>query len=114
MQDIISDAQTLGKKIATHPRCANFLAATQAVGKNEEAQGILRDFQELARRMQELQQANKPIEVEDKHKLTEYEQQVSGNDLLKDMLKTQTDYLELMNGVNSAIEQAIQAAAKES
>jgi cell fate (sporulation/competence/biofilm development) regulator YlbF (YheA/YmcA/DUF963 family) len=114
MEDIIAHARELGKKIAAHPRCSEFMAAAKAVAEDLEAQKILKAYQEQARRVQELSTAGKPIEVDDKHKLAETEAQVAGNDKLKDMLKHQADYLEMMNRINQAIDQASEDANSDS
>ncbi len=77
MEDIIAHARELGKKIAAHPRCSEFMAAAKAVAEDLEAQKILKAYQDQARRVQELSTAGKPIEVDDKHRLTWHDLQGS-------------------------------------
>ena len=110
MDDIIAHASELGKKIAAHPRCSEFMAAAKAVAEDLHAQQILKAYQDQVRKVQELETAGKPIEVDDKHKLADAEGQVAGNDKLKEMLKLQADYLEMMNRINQAIDQASEDA----
>ncbi len=114
MEDIIAHACELGKKIAAHPRCSEFMAAAKAVAEDLDAQRILKAYQDQVRRVQELEAAGKPIEVDDKHKLADAEGQVAGNDKLKEMLKYQADYLEMMNRINQAIDQASEDADGDS
>jgi cell fate (sporulation/competence/biofilm development) regulator YlbF (YheA/YmcA/DUF963 family) len=109
MDDIIAHATELGKKIAAHPRTAAFLKAARAVAEDREAQGLLRAFQDQAEHMHELEASGKPIEVADKRKLADSEAAVAANARLKDMMKYQADYMELMNRVNNALEDAIHA-----
>jgi len=108
MEDIIAHARDLGKRIATHPRCAEFMAAARAVAEDKQAQEILKSYQEQTRKLQELSAAGKPIEVDDKHKLADCESQVAGNEKLKKMMKHQADYFEMMNRINQAIDEATQ------
>lgn len=108
MDEIIAAARELGRKIAAHPRCAEFMAAARAVAEDKEAQAVLRSYQEQARRIQMLEAAGKPIEVADKHKLAECETNVAVNEKLKAMMKHQANYLEMMNRINGAIDEAAQ------
>ena len=113
MEDIIADAKSLGKKIAEHPRMTAFTAAARAVAENQEAQGLLKKLQDQGEKMRALEQGGKPIEVADKHALADYEAQVAGNDLLKKMMKHQADYVEMMQRINSAIDEATLDAHKD-
>lgn len=113
MDDIIEHARELGKKIATHPRTVDFMNAARAVAENKDAQTTLKSYEEQVRRIRELESANKPIEVADKHKLADCESAVAGNDHLKKMMKYQADYLQMMSQVNNAIDEAIQESDKE-
>lgn len=110
MEDIIAHARELGKKIASHPRCAQFMAAARAVAEDNDAQQVLKTYQEQARRIHELESAGKPIEAEDKRKLADGESKVACHPKLKDMLKHQADYLEMMTHINQAIDEASQNA----
>lgn len=106
MEDIIAHARELGKKIAAHPRCADFMAAARAVAGDKQAQEILKAYQQQVRKIQELEATEKPIEPADKRKLADCEAAVAGNELLKKMIKHQADYVELMNRINGAIDEA--------
>jgi cell fate (sporulation/competence/biofilm development) regulator YlbF (YheA/YmcA/DUF963 family) len=100
MEDIIADARSLGKK----------MAAARAVSEDKEAQETLKAYQTQMERIQELESTGKPIEVADKRKLADCEAAVAGNDKLKEMMKRQTDYMEMMHRINNAIDEASQAA----
>ena len=111
MDDIIADARALGKKIAAHPRTSAFMTAARAVAKDKAAQDILKAYQDHMQHLQELEGSGKPIEVADKRKLADCESAVAGNDKLKEMMKRQADYMELMHRINNAIDEASQASA---
>ena len=106
MDDIIADARALGKKIAEHPRMKEFVTAARAVAQDTEAQETLKTYQRQAEKIHSLEASGKPIEVADKHALADCESKVAGNDLLKKMMKTQADYLEMMQRINGAIDEA--------
>lgn len=108
MDDIIAQARELGKKIATHPRTQEFFAAAKAVAEDRDAQAVLKSYQEQIARIRELEAGKRPIEPDDKRKLADAEARVAGNDKLKNMMKHQADYLEMMHRINSAIDEASQ------
>ncbi len=109
MDDIIASARELGKKIAAHPRCVDFMAAARAVAEDREAQSILRAYQDQTARLQQLEAAGRPIEPADKHKLEECRVALAGNDKLKTLLRHQANYLEMMSRINQAMDEAVSA-----
>lgn len=106
MEDIIAAAKDLGCKIAAHPRCVEFMTAARAVAEDNDAQNVLREYQDQAQRVQILEHSGRPVEVADKHKLAECEMKVAGNEKLKAMMKHQANYVEMMNRINAAIDEA--------
>ncbi len=110
MEDIITHARELGKKIAAHPRCSNFMNATRKVSADPEAQRILGEYQQQVAKLRQLEAEQKPVEVDDKQKLSSCETAVAGSEPLKEMMKHQADYVEMMTRINSAIDEAVQQA----
>lgn len=111
MEDIIADARALGKKIAAHARTKAFMTAARAVAEDRDAQGILKSYQDQVMAIRQAEAGGKPIEPGDKRKLADCEAAVAGNDKLKEMMKAQADYSEMMHRINNAIDEASQAAA---
>lgn len=109
MDDIIAHARELGKKIAAHPRTTAFMKAARAVAADKQAQEVLRAYQNQMKAIHELESAGKPVEVADKRKMADCEAAVASNNLLKEMMKHQADYLEMMNRINNAIDEAAQS-----
>lgn len=109
LDEILAQARELGKKIAAHPRTKDFLAAARAVAEDRDAQNVLKSYQDAVTKIRRLEAQGKPIEPDDKRKAADAERQVAGNDKLKNMMKYQADYLELMHRINSAIEEASQS-----
>jgi hypothetical protein len=58
--------------------------------------------------------ARKPIAPEDKRRLADLHAKVIGSRVIKDVLKAQADYLELMTAVSQRIEEAALGLADES
>ena len=103
-QELINQARALGEAIAKHPDVQAFLSARTEVERNADAQKLLRAYSEHAQHLRKLEVEQKPIEVADKHKLAEYEQQMASNEALKKMMAAQVGYVALMNKVNQSIE----------
>ncbi len=103
-EDVLQQARALGEALAKHPRVVGFLDARARFEQDQDAQRLLVDYQRQAQRIQQLQRDGKPIEVADKHKLSELEGRMSSNDVLKEMMRRQADYVELMNRVQQALE----------
>ncbi len=106
MDDIISDAAALGKKIAEHPKMTQFVAAVKAVQEDTVANGLLKDYREFSQQIEAKSRDGKPIEVEEKHKLADLESKVAKNDKIKAMIRGEADYLDLMRKINDAIDAA--------
>jgi cell fate (sporulation/competence/biofilm development) regulator YlbF (YheA/YmcA/DUF963 family) len=106
MQDttaLVQKARELGEVIARHERVRAYMAAQEAVRKDQQAQALLREYARHMEHLHELDQSRKPIEVADKHKAAELEAKIAGNPLLKELMRVQADYVELMNQINQAI-----------
>ncbi|MEW6199075.1 MAG: YlbF family regulator [Planctomycetota bacterium] len=102
--DVLTKARELGAALAAHPRVRAHLDAQRAVRADATAQQILRDYQAQMDQIQQREASHQPIEVADKHKLRELEQRLAGNESLKNLMRTQADYVALMNQVNDAID----------
>lgn len=108
MEDLISLAKDLGRKIGAHPRTRAFIDSAKSVAADQTAQKTLNDFQEHMEKVRTREAMGQPVEPAEKHRAMELEMQVAGNDKLKAMMRTQADYIELMQTVQSAIDEASQ------
>ncbi len=108
MDDIIAAAGELGKKIASHPRTRAFAATARAVATDAEAQALLKKYQDQADRIHQLEQSGRPVEPEDKRRLAALQSDLAVHEKLKEMMRCQADYLDLMNRINQAIDAAAQ------
>ena len=78
------------------------------VEADEQAIKLIEDYQRQMQKIAELEGSAKPIEPEDKHKLTELQQKMASNETLKSWMKAQADFSELMGKVNKAISEPFQ------
>jgi len=110
MDEIIELARELGRKIAAHPRTQAFATAGRAVTADPQAQKLLNDYQAHVDKIRAREQMRQPIEVADKRGLAELESKVVSHDGLKALMQTQADYVQLMQQVQSAIDEASQGS----
>ena len=108
LEDIVAEAGKLGKLIAATAASKAFLETRQTVEEDKQAQEIVEAYQRQLGKIAELERSAKPIEPEDKHKLTEVQQKVASNETLKCWMKAQADFSELMGKVNKAIAEPLQ------
>ena len=107
MDPIIEQAEKLGKAIAESPAAVKLRAARKDVNGNAELSQLLRDYQTQSEKLARLEQDNKPVEVDDKHKLKELEEQLLSSEQFKKLTAAQVDYVDLMRKVNSALRQQL-------
>jgi len=106
MDDIIADAAALGKKIAAHPKMRAFIAAVEALKADQTAESLLKKYQEASRAIESKASQGKPVEVDEKHALADLERQVASDAKIKEMVRCETDYLDLMRRINHAMDAA--------
>jgi cell fate (sporulation/competence/biofilm development) regulator YlbF (YheA/YmcA/DUF963 family) len=111
MDEIVSLAKELGRKIGAHPRTQAFVTAAKAVAADRDAQKILNDFQEQMEKIRDREAHRQPLEPADKRRAMELESQVAGNDKLKAMMRAQADYVQMMQSVHAAIDEGSQSDA---
>ena len=114
MKDILQKAEQLGKAIEASDRFKAIDAARKAVGKDEALQADMKAFDELSRKVADLEKAVKPVEPEDKRRLRDLQTKVTANEKMQQLARVEADFAELMNRVNRAIQsQLISSTAKD-
>ena len=114
MDQILEQAARLGEQIAADPRGRQMADARAALDGSLQDRQLLEDYEAQQQKMNELAAAGRPIEPEDKRRLADLHAKVIGSRVIKDVLKTQADYLELMTAVSQRIEEAALGLADES
>jgi cell fate (sporulation/competence/biofilm development) regulator YlbF (YheA/YmcA/DUF963 family) len=105
MQDILDLAQRLGKAIAESPQARKLLEARRELDKHKDLLDLLKAHREQAARLARLEEEQKPIEVDDKHKLAEIETRLAAADPMKSLTAAQMEYVDLMRKVNQTLQQ---------
>lgn len=108
MEELISMAQQLGKKLAAHERTAKLKAAQQAINDDPQANQLVQEYQKQVDKIQKLEQETKPIEPEDKRRLAELESQIGTHPMFADLTRRQADFVEMMQKVKQAIDNELQ------
>jgi len=112
MQDILEMAGRLGKQVAADARAQRLAKARTAFDGNVEARRLIDEYERQQNKVAELEMTGKPIEPVDKRRLMDLHQQVISSPVLKDLLKAQADYVEMMALISERIErEALGSAA---
>jgi hypothetical protein len=64
---------------------------------------ILGDYQAQSEKIAQAEQENKPIEVEDKHRLSELHAKLISSDVFKKFTAAQVEYIDIMRQVNDTL-----------
>lgn len=107
MDEIIALAEQLGGKIAATEPFTALRAAQKAIDADDDAKALLRQLEEKAREMAELEARQKPIEPALKHALQDAREKVHAHPILQELARAEADYMALMNRVNSALHGAL-------
>lgn len=105
MDEILDLAARLGKRIAEDSRAKQMTEAQTALEKSLADRQILNDYERQQQKIYELEVSGKPIEPDDKRRLADLHGMVVGSAVIKQVLKAQADFLELMTTVSQRIEQ---------
>lgn len=107
--ELLKQAAALGKAIAVHPFVRAYNDARASLEKDAKAQELLTDYTKHSEHVRRLEAEQNPIEVADKRKLVEYEHQMASNETLKAFMRSQADYVALMNQINRAMDAPLAA-----
>jgi len=108
MENVLALAEKLGSAIAQHERFATLRALEKNVSDDKTASDIQSALEKQLLKISELERAGKPVEVADKHELERLQNAFRENEALRDLVKAQADYLEMMNKVNQTIVSRLQ------
>lgn len=103
MNQIIEAAKRLGAMIAAHPAVKKYEAVLAAIREDTEAQRLLADYSRHMDLLAEKESQGRPIEVEDKRRLSDLQGRIAMHARLRDMQMAQMDYVDLMRKVDEAM-----------
>jgi len=107
MEDILELAGRLGRKIAEDSRGRRLSKARAELEADQTARDLLASFNEQQQKMLELEANGRPIEPEDKRRMADLHARVISSILIKDLLRAEADYAELMAAVSAKIEDGV-------
>lgn len=112
--DAVRDAAvSLGRLIASSDAFVRLRAAESAVRADQATGDLIEALEGQRRKIAELEEQRKPVEVSDKHEMKRLNEQAQGNELLQDLLRAQADYVAMMNRVNGAIREAMESGSEQ-
>jgi len=111
VDDITSLAERLGKAIADSPQAKRLHEARQGLHADKDLEKLLNDYQDQSEKIARLEGENKPVEVEDKHKLQGLHDRLVSSEPFKKFTAAQVEYMDLMRQVNEAMQAQMQNGA---
>jgi len=103
MPTIAELAAQLGQAVANSPQAAKLKAARAELDRHADIAAMLKEFSAQAEKLAKLEEANKPVEVADKHKLQELQDKLVSHEIFKRYTAAQMDYVDLMRQVNAEL-----------
>ncbi len=104
MDHIIELADRLGKAIADSEQATALRLARKSATDEPGLDETMSEYQASSQKMAQLQAENKPIEVEDKHKLQALQEKVMASEAMKKLTAAQVEYIDLMRKVGAAMQ----------
>ena len=103
MQAILALAQRLGKTVADSPQAKALREARDELNKHPDVSKLLDDFRAQTEKVAKLEHENKPIEVDDKHKMQDLQSKLVSDETFKKFTAAQVEYVDLMRQVNESL-----------
>lgn len=93
-------AEQLGAAMADAPAVKKFKQLRQEAMADPDAQTLMKGYQDHLDQLAKKEQEHRPIEVEDKQKLRDFQEKIYRNEKLKAFVASQANYVELVHTVN--------------
>jgi len=110
--ELLNKARALGEALAAHSLVREHYAAQRAAREDPTVRRLLQDYQAHLACLRQLEAERRPIEAVDQQRLRDLETELTGNGILKQLMRTQADYVALMERVNAALDAPLQALAQ--
>jgi len=109
---IIEMATKLGKAISESPQAAKLREVRKELDAHKDVLDTLKQYQEQAQKLEQMEHENKPVEVEDKHKLRDLHDNLIASEVFKRFTAAQVEYVDLMRQVNQALRKQLAEVEK--
>ena len=104
MDEIVELAQKLGKAIAASAASAKLRAARKALDAEPDLTRTFEEYRKQSEKVALLEAENKPVEVDDKHRLQDLHDKLISSETFKRYTAAQVDYVDMMRKVNEALQ----------
>jgi len=112
VNEIIKLAEQLGKAIAQSSQAASLRSTREEMDKQPELKQLLKDYNDHAQKLAQLEHDNKPVEVDDKHKLQDIQTKLYASEVFKKFTSAQVEYVDLMRKVNQSLQSELTETEK--
>jgi cell fate (sporulation/competence/biofilm development) regulator YlbF (YheA/YmcA/DUF963 family) len=99
----IEMSKALGKEIANSPQAIAYRAASDAIHADAELSKMIEEYERQAGKIADLEDQQKPVEVEDKRRLQELNGRLVSSAQFKKFSAAQMEYINLLRQVNDAM-----------
>jgi cell fate (sporulation/competence/biofilm development) regulator YlbF (YheA/YmcA/DUF963 family) len=103
MEEILEKANELGLMIQGTDIYKRYMEISKKLEGDENAKSLLEEYIQFSDEMYRKEKAGTVIEVDEKQKLQELNEKISGNQLIKEFIATQTYYLNMTMQIQKAI-----------
>ena len=109
---IIDMAEKLGKAISESSQAVKLREVRKELDQHKDVLETLQHYQEQAQKLEQLQHENKPVEVEEKHKLRDLHEKLVASEVFKRFTAAQVEYVDLMRQVNQTLRKQLAEVEK--
>ena len=113
MDEITQLAERLGKAVAASVEATKLREARKALDAASDVSKTLDEYREQSEKVARLDTENKPVEVEDKHKLRDLHEKLVSSEVFKQFTAAQVDYVDMMRKVNGALQSQLADTEKD-
>ncbi|MGC8625644.1 MAG: YlbF family regulator [Phycisphaerae bacterium] len=100
---LLAEARKLGELIGNQAAIKNYRELTRQLELDIGAKSLLEEFEQLMEQLSVKEASMQPIEIAEKQKAQSLQQSVAMHPLLKKLIGSQMEYMELMRKVQEAI-----------
>jgi cell fate (sporulation/competence/biofilm development) regulator YlbF (YheA/YmcA/DUF963 family) len=107
MQQILEDAEKLGKLVAQHPAVARYKQAQRSIGEDAEATRLFAEFERELEAVDRQQQGGMPVTDAQRNKLEALQGRLASNIKIKALNMAQVEFIDLLRRVTQTIQRPL-------
>ena len=106
-QQILAEADKLGKLVAEHPAVDKYKQAQKAVSEDPDARSAMADFERMLESLARQEQSGMSITDAQRSSLESLQSRIVSNIKVKNLNMAQVDFIDLLRKVNQAIQSKV-------